>query len=973
MVKRFFILITLVALLGALFALTPQPAAQAATLRQAAASTVLTPDALANITYQSQLAPDGTVQLQDGKYEDTANRLTVMLVPAPMAYGTIDGQDAAAVLIAENGGGSGVFTNLELVVDQDGTPVNVAMAVLGDRIDPLSLAIENDQIIVSMVTQGPDEPMCCPTQIVEQIYALDDDGQLTLVDETVVGSVPQVTVANVDTGYSQAVAPATPYDDSRPPFASGAPAHMVIAFGDDDPRTAMDDGKPYIAVYPAVDYATLWADAGDMAVTDDIASLEKLLAERPANPEPPLPILPPALAVNDLAAQVQYLDGDGYSGVRFIGRTMQEKEPVLNGQLNYYFQGLSSDGQYLIVAQAPISTTAAPDSAQEIPAAVQQVYDANFTTYLSDTTAALNELADEEWDPAPSTLDAVLNSLTIGGAATSALTPDALANMTYNATMTADGTAPLSNGVYTETIAPDSASVTQVMLVPEPMAFGQVDGQDAAAVLIAENGGGSGTFISLHLVVDQDGVPVDAASTLLGDRVRVSNLKITDDGLIIVDMVAQGPNDPMCCPSMPTTQAYALIGDQLVLVSQVGAAVDPADAANLSSAAVIQATPYDDSQPPGPQGEPKHAVFAFDGDATTAMAEGNPYVAIYSVPAYEMLWNDAGNSTVSNMLASLQTLLADQPANPEAPLPFLPPLGARNDLATQVEYLTLADGGTGMRWVGRVSQDASPIAASQLRYYFQGLSADGLHLIAAQFPVTTTALPATNADIPADVQTQAADDFAAYMQATAETLEGLSSTDFTPDLAALDALLQSTVVQMYINPLLPDALGNIAYQVQLVDGGVVTLTNGTYEDSANQIVVTLAPQPIAYGRLDEQDAAAVLLAENGGGSGVFVDLEAVVDQDGAPVNVAMAPLGDRVQVNSLTIADNQITVGMVTQGPNDPMCCPTQVVTQVYELQGDQLVKISESTGTATATAGGGGRSLLPITWLALRGCGPAR
>ncbi|MEZ4639476.1 MAG: hypothetical protein R2856_31710 [Caldilineaceae bacterium] len=34
-----------------------------------------------------------------------------------------------------------------------------------------------------MVTQGPDDPLCCPTMLVQRLYELDDDG-LTLISET---------------------------------------------------------------------------------------------------------------------------------------------------------------------------------------------------------------------------------------------------------------------------------------------------------------------------------------------------------------------------------------------------------------------------------------------------------------------------------------------------------------------------------------------------------------------------------------------------------------------------------------------------------------------------------------------------------------------------------------------------------------------------------------------------------------------
>jgi hypothetical protein len=59
------------------------------------------------------------------------------------------------------------------------------------------------------------------------------------------------------------------------------------------------------------------------------------------------------------------------------------------------------------------------------------------------------------------------------------------------------------------------------------------------------------------------------------------------------------------------------------------------------------------------------------------------------------------------------------------------------------------------------------------------------------------------------------------------------------------------------------------------------------------------------------------------------------------INLATQLPGDRVQVDSLTIASGQITVQMLGFGPDDPLCCPSQEMEQTYELQGDQLVQTS--------------------------------
>lgn len=141
------------------------------------------------------------------------------------------------------------------------------------------------------------------------------------------------------------------------------------------------------------------------------------------------------------------------------------------------------------------------------------------------------------------------------------LDEDVLANMEYKSEWTQSGTAPLVNGEYREQAAPGSATETVVMLTPF-VAYGELNGEPAAAVILATDAGGSGTFYELAVVVQRDGQPVHLTSTLLGDRVQISSLEMVDNA-ILVDMVAHGPDDPMCCPTQRVRRSYVLEGDQL--------------------------------------------------------------------------------------------------------------------------------------------------------------------------------------------------------------------------------------------------------------------------------------------------------------------------------------------------------------------------------------------------------------------------
>jgi len=180
--------------------------------------------------------------------------------------------------------------------------------------------------------------------------------------------------------------------------------------------------------------------------------------------------------------------------------------------------------------------------------------------------------------------------------------------------------------------------------------------------------------------------------------------------------------------------------------------------------------------------------------------------------------------------------------------------------------------------------------------------------------------------------------------------------DVVSKTAAVEAERETPAAKASKDP--AAAVKNLEYLSEFTQSGKALLVDGEYREpaapgSALETVVTFTGN-MAAGDLngDGTPDAAVVLATNTGGSGTFMDLAAVVVQRGAPVNVAVGSLGDRVKINSLAIQERTIVVDMITQGPHDPVCCPTQRVVQTYQLQGDQLVQLSSKVVGAAQTGG---------------------
>lgn len=89
---------------------------------------------------------------------------------------------------------------------------------------------------------------------------------------------------------------------------------------------------------------------------------------------------------------------------------------------------------------------------------------------------------------------------------------------------------------------------------------------------------------------------------------------------------------------------------------------------------------------------------------------------------------------------------------------------------------------------------------------------------------------------------------------------------------------------------------------------------------------------------DGKNEAVVLLWSSSGGSGTF-DYVAVAGYgpDGNVVNLATAPLGDRVQVRTAQIIEGRVELEVVQAGPEDAACCPGQKMKRDFVLTANDL------------------------------------
>ncbi|MCB0167425.1 MAG: WG repeat-containing protein [Anaerolineae bacterium] len=213
--------------------------------------------------------------------------------------------------------------------------------------------------------------------------------------------------------------PATPFSKDDNGEFIGEPAHLRFTFDNVDlPEWGgIYPDQAQLLIYPVEAYETMAEEAGVDTVSDRLDALRTLLADRPETIEDPIPVLADfGSAVQDLVAQVQYLDFNGGSGIRFITHYGVDDSPITDYDTFYTFQGLTDDGQYYIAFYNPASTALLPsdlaaiDTLLEDPAEFKE----NYQTYLKETTDALDQASPADFTPDLSQLDTMLESLQIG-------------------------------------------------------------------------------------------------------------------------------------------------------------------------------------------------------------------------------------------------------------------------------------------------------------------------------------------------------------------------------------------------------------------------------------------------------------------------------------------------------------------------------------------------------------------------------
>ncbi len=173
--------------------------------------------------------------------------------------------------------------------------------------------------------------------------------------------------------------------------------------------------EPHILIIPAQEYAAL-----NQGASTSITRLQALISGAAAPTAENLPFVPYFNAGQVFAAQIQLIQFQNGSGVRFLTEYAQYYATANNADMFYHFQGLTNDGKYYIIALLPAShPLLAPDESTDSPLPAGGIpfpgFDdqAAIEAYYPAVVNLLNSAAPDSFNPTLSLLDALIQSITI--------------------------------------------------------------------------------------------------------------------------------------------------------------------------------------------------------------------------------------------------------------------------------------------------------------------------------------------------------------------------------------------------------------------------------------------------------------------------------------------------------------------------------------------------------------------------------
>ncbi len=164
---------------------------------------------------------------------------------------------------------------------------------------------------------------------------------------------------------------------------------------------------PQIFVFPVNDFIQIQPASADV-----INLLKSLNQDHPNPPPDHLPFLPFWNAGPMIHTNIEYIQFQNGSGVRYLTQYGQDVSPISNQRFFYTFQGMTSDGSRYISAIFPVNNPVLPPTS-DLPSDSYNQFTENYLTYIQDLKNQLDAQPPESFTPSLTLLDDLVKSIQV--------------------------------------------------------------------------------------------------------------------------------------------------------------------------------------------------------------------------------------------------------------------------------------------------------------------------------------------------------------------------------------------------------------------------------------------------------------------------------------------------------------------------------------------------------------------------------
>jgi hypothetical protein len=206
----------------------------------------------------------------------------------------------------------------------------------------------------------------------------------------------------------------TPFQTDAPYFANTAP-HVSMTFTRPNPSRPDSNFIGELRVYGIADLE-VYGEPSYRAVIEQLRTLDTCDLSGYANAGadyrmPTLPFMPVLNATQVLRAHPRALNFDNVNGIEYYTYYSQGPEPILEGQVLYVYQGITTDGKDYVSFSMPVVTGLL---ASELPEVNDwDAFVAHYAEYLQETFAAITNADPTTFAPAPAILSRFIESIAI--------------------------------------------------------------------------------------------------------------------------------------------------------------------------------------------------------------------------------------------------------------------------------------------------------------------------------------------------------------------------------------------------------------------------------------------------------------------------------------------------------------------------------------------------------------------------------